>query len=52
MSYSADGLQHMLLNGADVTEQIRLPQISMYASHVSAIPEVRLFLLEMQRGMA
>lgn len=52
MRYSNDGLQHMLLNGEDVTEQIRLPEISMYASAVSAIPEVRTFLLEMQRDMA
>ena len=43
MRYSDDGLQHMLLNGEDVTEQIRLPEISMYASAVSAIPEVRTF---------
>ncbi len=47
-----DSLQHMLLNGEDVTAQIRLPQISMYASDVSAIPEVRSYLLEMQRAFA
>lgn len=52
MRYGNDGLQRMFLNGEDVTTQIRLPQISMYASAVSAIPEVRTFLLEMQRGMA
>lgn len=52
MVYSEDGLQHMLLNGEDVTTQIRLPEISMYASAVSAIPRVRDFLLEMQRSMA
>ena len=52
MVYSEDGLQHMLLNGEDVTGQIRLPEISMYASAVSAIPEVRAFLLEMQRKIA
>ena len=52
MVYSEDGLQHMLLNGSDVTDAIRLPEISMYASAVSAIPEVRAFLLEMQRKMA
>lgn len=52
MCYSEDGLQHMLLNGQDVTEEIRLPEISMYASAVSAIPAVRAFLLEMQRDMA
>ncbi len=52
MTYSDDGLQHMILNGQDVTKEIRLPQISMYASNVSAIPAVREFLLEMQRGFA
>ena len=52
MCYSEDGLQHMLLNGEDVTEQIPLPEISMYASAVSAIPPVRDYLLEMQRDMA
>ena len=52
MCYSEDGLQHMLLDGEDVTEQIRLPEISMYASAVSAIPPVRDYLLEMQRDMA
>lgn len=52
MTYSDDGLQHMLLNGEDVTTEIRLPEISMYASAVSAIPEVRDFLLEMQRSLA
>lgn len=52
MRYSDDGLQHMMLCGEDVTTQIRLPQISMYASAVSAIPTVRAFLLDMQRDMA
>ena len=52
MLYGEDGLQHMILNGEDVTGEIRLPEISMYASRVSAIPAVRAFLLEMQRDMA
>lgn len=52
MVYETDGVQHMHLNGQDVTDSIRLPQISMYASDVSAIPQVRTFLLEMQRRMA
>jgi len=47
-----DGLQHMMLDGADVTDEIRLPQISMYASAVSAIPGVRDYLLETQRAFA
>lgn len=52
MRYGDDGLQHMLLNGEDVTTRIRLPEISMYASAVSAHPEVRAYLLEMQRELA
>jgi len=52
MNYGNDGLQHMLLNGQDVTREIRLPEISMYASAVSAHPPVRAFLLEMQRQLA
>ena len=52
MRYDDQGLQHMLLQGEDVTEEIRLPEISLYASAVSAIPAVRAFLLEMQRDFA
>lgn len=52
MSYGGDGLQHMFLNGEDVTSAIRMHNISGYASAVSAIPAVRDFLLDMQRKMA
>ena len=52
MMYSEDGLQHMMLNGKDVTEEIRKPEISRYASIVSAHACVRDFLLEMQREVA
>lgn len=52
MTHGEDGLQHMLLNGEDVTGAIRLPEISRYASAVSAHPGVRAFLLEMQRKLA
>ena len=52
MRYGEEGLQHMLLNGRDVTGEIRLPEISLYASAVSAYPEVRAYLLEMQRSLA
>ena len=52
LHYGKDGLQHMTLNGADVTDQIRLPEISLYASAVSAHPAVRAHLLEMQRKLA
>lgn len=52
LAYGEDGLQHMRLNGEDVTREIRLPEVSMYASAVSAHPSVRSFLLEMQRELA
>lgn len=52
LRYGEDGLQHMLLSGEDVTEEIRRPEISMYASAVSAHPAVRAFLLETQRAFA
>ena len=52
MRYAEDGLQHMFLNGRDVTSEIRQNEISRYASDVSAIPEVRTHLLEMQRQFA
>ena len=51
MRYDQAGLQRMMLAGEDVTDQIRLPEMSRYASTVSAIPAVRDFLLELQRGM-
>ena len=52
MAHDGDGLQRMLLNGEDVSADIRLPEISMYASAVSAIQGVRDFLMEMQRSLA
>ena len=52
MAHDADGVQRMLLNGEDVSADIRLPEISMYASAVSAIQGVRDFLMEMQRSLA
>ena len=47
-----DGEQRMFLNGEDVSREIRLPEISMCASDVSAHAAVRSFLLEMQRKLA
>ena len=47
-----DGVQTVLLNGEDVGGFIRTGEIAMYASAVSAIPEVRAFLLETQRKIA
>jgi len=52
MKYDAEGVQRMLLGGEDVTEAIRSPEASVYASDVSAFPQVRAFLLSMQREMA
>ena len=46
------GRQRMKLNGRDVTEAIRLPEVSRCASGVSALPAVRSYLLEMQRQLA
>lgn len=47
-----DGFQHVFLNGDDVSTEIRLPEASMAASNVSAIPEVRAFLFDLQRDIA
>jgi cytidylate kinase len=47
-----DGTQHIFLDNEDVSEEIRLPEISMAASAVSAVPRVRAALLDMQRGLA
>ena len=42
----------MYLDGEDVSQAIRLPEVSRYASGVSAIPEVRAYLMDMQRDLA
>ncbi len=47
-----DGAQHVFLNGEDLGDKIRTPEMSMYASAVSAIPSVRAFLLETQKEIA
>ena len=47
-----DGAQRVFLDGEDVSDLIRSPEASMMASAVSAKPEVREFLLEMQRKLA
>ncbi|MDR3277535.1 MAG: (d)CMP kinase, partial [Oscillospiraceae bacterium] len=52
MRYDGAGVQRMILNGEDVTDDIRLPEVSIYASDVSAMVPVRAFLLQMQRDMA
>lgn len=52
MQYQADGIQHMILNGEDVTDAIRQNEVSLYTSAVAAIPAVRAFLLDLQRNLA
>ncbi|MCI5676913.1 MAG: (d)CMP kinase [Clostridia bacterium] len=51
MRYEAGG-QRVFLNGKDPGDRIREPEISMYASAVSALPAVRQFLLSTQRNVA
>lgn len=52
IQHGEDGVQHMILNGRDVTKDIRTPEMSHYASCVSAQPFVRDFLMDMQRSFA
>ena len=47
-----NGAQKVYLNGVDHGDAIRTPEMSMYASLVSAIPSVRAFLLETQKDIA
>lgn len=47
-----DGVQHVFLNGEDVSEEIRTPDASMAASNVSTIQIVRDFLFDTQRDIA
>ncbi len=52
LCHDNEGTQHVLLNGEDVGDSIRTPDVSSAASKVSAIPEVRAFLLNTQRDIA
>ena len=47
-----NGEQQVLLNGENVSSEIRTPDASMAASNVSAIPAVRAFLFDLQRDIA
>ncbi len=47
-----DGVQYVFLDDEDVSTDIRLPEASMAASNVSAIPAVRAFLFDLQRNIA
>lgn len=47
-----EGVQHVFVNGEDVSDRIRTPEVSMAASKVSAIPAVRAFLFDLQQKIA
>ena len=47
-----NGSQRVILNGEDLGDKIRMPEMSRYASCVSALPSVRAFLLDMQKSLA
>lgn len=47
-----DGVQHMILNGEDVTAILRTPDVSKAASDISALPVVRTSMVNMQRNIA
>lgn len=47
-----DGVQHIFLNGEDVSDKIRTPEVSIAASDVAVLPAVRLKLVELQRQLA
>ncbi len=52
ITYDEMGVQHMILNGRDVSGEIRTPEMSKIASQISALSCVRTFLLDMQRDVA
>ncbi len=52
IKYSDAGEQRMILNGEDVTDELRTPEMSDYASKISAFPVVREYLLDLQRQLA
>ena len=52
ITYDEAGVQHMILNGTDVSGEIRTPEMSMIASTISAHKIVREFLLDTQRDIA
>lgn len=47
-----DGSQHVIVNVEDFTQRIRTPEVSLAASKVAVVPEVRLKLVEIQRQLA
>lgn len=52
LAHDQEGLQRMNLDGEDITDMIRQPEMAMYAASVSVIPEVRAYLMDTQRNLA
>ena len=52
VKYDASGAQHTYLNGRDITGSLRTPEVSMAASKVGAVGEVRRFLVARQKALA
>ena len=52
ITYDDQGGQHMILNGTDVTDELRTPQMSDYASKIAVMKPVRAYLLDLQRDLA
>ena len=52
IEYDSAGAQHMILNGQDVTEDLRTEEMGSYASQISALKVVRDVLLDLQRDLA
>lgn len=52
LTFNENNEQIVLLDGEDVSNYIRTPEASMMASKISAVPEVREYLLDLQRNMA
>ncbi len=52
LAFNESGEQVVLLDGEDVSGEIRTPEASMTASKISAVPAVRAYLLDLQRSMA
>ena len=52
IKHDNQGFQRVILCGEDVSDEIRTPEMSMAASNVSAIPAVRIKLVELQRNLA
>lgn len=52
LTFNDKGEQIVLLDGEDVSGLIRTPEASMMASKISAVPSVRVYLLDLQRNMA